>query len=166
MSTYDDTDTGSLTPIGDALTSNPAFQPVRDEIAEVVAERARLGLPWQTEHPLPLPVRRVLDQEEKEAVQERMRRIGEVMAGVDRAQAELDAEHDPVNHPSHYTQGPKCECGRTIECIDITRHRSFNMGNALKYIWRADLKGGIEDIRKAVWYLADEIDRREAAGEL
>lgn len=70
--------------------------------------------------------------------------------------------NDPVNHPQHYTSSPaKCECGATIECIQVTRHMSFDLGNAVKYIWRADLKGGVEDLRKAVWYLNDEIARRE-----
>jgi len=64
---------------------------------------------------------------------------------------------DPVNHPKHYTQHPS-----GIECITITRHMGFNLGNAVKYIWRADLKhDAIEDLEKAAWYLADEIRRRK-----
>lgn len=67
------------------------------------------------------------------------------------------APHDPVNHPAHYTAHPS-----GIECIDVTRHMNFNLGNAMKYIWRADLKAdAIEDLRKAVWYLNDEIAKRE-----
>lgn len=71
------------------------------------------------------------------------------------------ASADPVNHPSHYTSDPS-----GVECITITRHRSFNVGNAIKYLWRAGLKSDvgrdpvekqIEDLRKAVWYLNDEI---------
>ena len=65
-------------------------------------------------------------------------------------------EHDPVNHPSHYTAHPS-----GIECIDITEHMSFCIGNAVKYLWRADLKNGVEDLRKAAWYIAREIERRE-----
>lgn len=73
---------------------------------------------------------------------------------------------DLINHPPHYTQGAaKCACGRTIECIDITRHLSFNLGNAIKYIWRCDWKGNsIEDLKKAVFYLNDEI-RKRGGGE-
>jgi len=41
---------------------------------------------------------------------------------------------DPVNHPKHYTSHPS-----GIDCIQITEHMSFNLGNAIKYIWRADL---------------------------
>lgn len=64
-------------------------------------------------------------------------------------------EHDAVNHPKHYTEHPS-----GVECIQITRHMGFNLGNAMKYVWRADLKSGIEDLRKAVWYLEDEIAKR------
>lgn len=67
------------------------------------------------------------------------------------------AHHDPVNHPKHYTNHPS-----GIECIQITRHMGFNLGNAMKYIWRADLKNdAIEDLEKAVWYLKDEIEKRK-----
>lgn len=74
---------------------------------------------------------------------------------VDPAPWEQD-EHDPVNHPRHYTGHPS-----GVECIDITRHMGFNLGNAMKYVWRADLKNGIEDLRKAIWYIEDEIKKRE-----
>lgn len=64
--------------------------------------------------------------------------------------------NDPVNHPKHYTAHPS-----GIEYIQITRHMGFNLGNAFKYIWRCDLKGGVEDLKKAVWYLQDEINKLE-----
>lgn len=67
-------------------------------------------------------------------------------------------KHHAVNHPKHYTNHPS-----GIECIAITRHMTFNLGNAIKYIWRSDLKNGIEDLEKAVWYLQDEIAKRKAA---
>lgn len=64
---------------------------------------------------------------------------------------------DPVNHPAHYTQHPS-----GVECIEITEHMGFCLGNALKYIWRADLKGNaVEDLRKARFYIDREIERRE-----
>ena len=66
------------------------------------------------------------------------------------------SDHDPVNHPKHYTNHPS-----GIECIQITRHMGFNLGNAMKYIWRADMKNGVEDLEKAVWYLNDEIAKRK-----
>ncbi|MFG3582584.1 DUF3310 domain-containing protein [Streptomyces sp. NPDC047990] len=68
-------------------------------------------------------------------------------------------ESDPVNHPSHYTWLPN-----GIEVIDITKHFSFTLGNALKYIMRAGHKGNtLEDLKKAVWYLEHEIKAMEAA---
>lgn len=64
--------------------------------------------------------------------------------------------NDAVNNPKHYTSHPS-----GIECIDVTRHMSFNLGNATKYIWRCDLKkDAIEDLRKAIFYLNDEINLR------
>jgi hypothetical protein len=66
--------------------------------------------------------------------------------------------HDPVNNPKHYTSHPS-----GVECIQVTEHMGFNLGNAMKYIWRADEKGdAIQDLRKAAFYIADEIARREA----
>lgn len=68
-----------------------------------------------------------------------------------------ETNQDEVNHPSHYTSDPS-----GIECIQITRHRNFNIGNAIKYLWRAGLKDGnsdIQDLQKAVWYIQDEIER-------
>jgi hypothetical protein len=63
---------------------------------------------------------------------------------------------DPVDHPPHYNAHPS-----GVECIDVVEHMPFNRGNAIKYIWRAGLKGGIqteiEDLRKARWYLDREI---------
>lgn len=72
-------------------------------------------------------------------------------------------EVDNVNHPPHYNNSnAKCGCGRTIECIDVTRHLPFNIGNAIKYLWRCELKGNtLEDLRKAAWYIQDEISKRE-----
>lgn len=64
---------------------------------------------------------------------------------------------DMVNHPTHYTSHPS-----GVECIDITEHMNFNLGNALKYIWRADLKGeSIEDLEKAEFYVKREIKKRK-----
>lgn len=64
---------------------------------------------------------------------------------------------DLVNHPSHYTSDPS-----GVECIQITRHRSFNIGNAIKYLWRAGLKNSdatVQDLEKAIFYIKDEINR-------
>ena len=63
---------------------------------------------------------------------------------------------ESVNHPKHYNAHPS-----GVECIDIVETMSFNVGNAIKYLWRADEKGApIEDLQKAVWYIQREIQRR------
>ena len=65
--------------------------------------------------------------------------------------------HDPVNHPSHY-----CDHPSGVECIEITEHMSFNLGNAVKYLWRAGNKDPgkkEQDLKKAMWYIDREIDR-------
>ena len=70
---------------------------------------------------------------------------------------------DNVNHPAHYNSHPS-----GIECIVIARHHNFNVGNAIKYLWRAGLKSEegmedtdkqVEDLNKAIWYIKDEIKR-------
>ncbi len=61
-----------------------------------------------------------------------------------------------VDHPTHYSSHPS-----GVECIVIAEHMNFNLGNALKYIWRNEKKNGTEDLRKAIWYLRREIDLRE-----
>ncbi|WP_280357904.1 DUF3310 domain-containing protein [Nocardia otitidiscaviarum] len=66
---------------------------------------------------------------------------------------------DVIHHPAHYTQS-RFAC----ECIDITRHLTFNAGNAFKYVWRHQEKNGVEDLRKAAVYLRWTIDdERELA---
>lgn len=68
----------------------------------------------------------------------------------------LDAAPDFINHPPHYTKHPS-----GVECITITEHMGFNIGNAIKYLWRADEKGAaLDDLRKAIWYINREIDKR------
>lgn len=63
---------------------------------------------------------------------------------------------EAVNRPPHYNSHPS-----GIECIQVTEHMGFCLGNAIKYIWRADLKGDpIKDLRKARWYIDREIERR------
>ena len=70
---------------------------------------------------------------------------------------------DNVNHPPHYTNSSAVcsQCKYPIECIDITRHLDFNIGNAIKYLWRYKDKNGAEDLRKAIWYINDEISKYE-----
>jgi hypothetical protein len=70
---------------------------------------------------------------------------------------------DNVNRPKHYISHPS-----GVECIDITEHYNFNIGNAIKYLWRAGIKmeegkspvdKQIEDLQKAAWYINREIER-------
>jgi hypothetical protein len=64
-------------------------------------------------------------------------------------------KYDPVNHPKHYNSHKS-----GVECITVTRHMNFNIGNAIKYLWRAGSKGNtIQDLEKAAWYINDEINR-------
>ena len=80
---------------------------------------------------------------------------------------------DNVNHPKHYNSHPS-----GVECITITEHMNFNVGNAVKYLWRAGLKTPsvgcaatevsirhqktLEDLKKARWYVDREIKLLEA----
>ena len=83
------------------------------------------------------------------------------------ARAEL--KKDMVNHPAHYNSHPS-----GIECIDIVRHHNFNIGNAIKYLWRCGVKTeegmdiqdkAIEDLQKAIFYIQDEIIRLQKEDE-
>lgn len=70
---------------------------------------------------------------------------------------EAHANDSRVNHPRHYNEHPS-----GVECITVVEHMNFNLGNAMKYIWRADEKGyAIEDLMKAAWYVKREIKRRK-----
>lgn len=66
---------------------------------------------------------------------------------------------EKVNHPPHYNKHPS-----GVECIDVVEHMTFNLGNAVKYVWRADHKSDspIEDLKKAAWYINREIERLNA----
>ena len=64
-----------------------------------------------------------------------------------------------VDHPKHYNEHPS-----GVECIDVVEHMTFNLGNAVKYLWRAGKKGPTdEDLRKDVWYI--ERERKRLAKE-
>lgn len=75
----------------------------------------------------------------------------------------MERNKESVNHPVYYNSHPS-----GIECIDIARHYCFDIGNALKYLWRAGLKQDadktdkekeIEDLQKAIWYINDRIEQ-------
>jgi len=64
---------------------------------------------------------------------------------------------DPVDHPSHYNSNPS-----GVEAITVVEHMTFNVGNAVKYCWRAGFKGDApveQDLKKAIWYLQRELER-------
>lgn len=63
---------------------------------------------------------------------------------------------DNVNNPKHYNSHPS-----GIECITVVEHMNFNIGNAIKYLWRTDHKNGLEDLKKARWYIDREIQKKE-----
>ncbi len=75
----------------------------------------------------------------------------------------MGRDHDPVHHPAHYTTHPS-----GVECITVVEHMTFNVGNAIKYCWRAGLKGSaplLQDLKKARWYLDREIARLERGAD-
>lgn len=69
---------------------------------------------------------------------------------------------ETVEHPLHYNWHP-----RGIECIDVIDAFPWALGEAIKYIWRCGRKGNsIEQLRKAIFCLEREIERRTAAVEV
>ena len=71
-----------------------------------------------------------------------------------------DEIFDPITRPKHYASHPS-----GVECITVTEHMNFCVGNAIKYLWRAGLKGShLEDLKKARWYVDREIARLEKIG--
>ena len=64
---------------------------------------------------------------------------------------------EEIDHPKHYNSHPS-----GVECVDVVEHFNFNIGNAVKYLWRSDHKGArLDDLKKAAWYIAREIHRLE-----
>lgn len=75
----------------------------------------------------------------------------------------MSNNYEFVDHPKHYNDHPT-----GVECIDIIEWMTWNIGTAMKYLWRAGLKPGEtaeQDLRKAVWYIEREIGRLEVTGE-
>lgn len=108
-----------------------------NETCPTVTElRKRLAEPKQRE---------VIDASDSEAIYLQM--IGRI---------KRDGSFDVVNKPLHYNAHPS-----GIECIQITEHMNFCLGNAVKYLWRAGLKSddAVQDLEKAVWYIQREIKR-------
>ncbi len=71
--------------------------------------------------------------------------------------SEVEMDYETVDHPKHYNEHPS-----GVETIDIVEHFSFNIGNAMKYLWRAGLKPEhttVDELSKAMWYIKREIER-------
>jgi hypothetical protein len=68
---------------------------------------------------------------------------------------------EQINHPSHYNSHPS-----GIECIEIIHSFGFNLGNSFKYLYRRENKENlIQDIKKSLWYVQDELKRRKTFKE-
>ena len=75
---------------------------------------------------------------------------------LEKGPSQHDSDEEAVNHPKHYTSHPS-----GVECIQITEHYCNNLGNVIKYVWRAEEKGApLQDLKKALWYLNREIEKR------
>jgi hypothetical protein len=71
--------------------------------------------------------------------------------------ADLAEVFDPVSKPRHYLSHPS-----GIEMTDVARHMTYTAGNAFKYVFRTELKNGLQDLQKACWYLVDTIDHSDS----
>jgi len=122
--------------------SRSQWQAARDELlaTQVGVVENFMGSPFSTPD----------EDEEWEKIEGRMDAIGQ--------NGPTGEHYDAVNHPKHYT-----DHASGVECIQVTEQMGFCLGNAIKYIWRADLKhDAVEDLQKAVWYIEREIQRRRA----
>lgn len=65
---------------------------------------------------------------------------------------------EEIDHPPHYNDHPS-----GVECITVVEHMTFNVGNAVKYLWRAGKKNpdALTDLKKARWYIDRELARVE-----
>ncbi len=63
-------------------------------------------------------------------------------------------KEDLVNRPGHYTVG-KVECIDALDSatLGLTGQEAYHIANVIKYCWRWKFKGGVEDLKKARWYL-------------
>ena len=71
----------------------------------------------------------------------------------------VKVEEDPVNRPKHYNKS-RIECIHAIEAATGDGYEYYLQGNILKYLWRYDYKNGVEDLKKAQWYLFKLIEIR------
>jgi hypothetical protein len=144
--------------VGDRVVvvgSHNSFRGQRGEVVSVDEEKA-----WPYEVKLPddvwgSPVPYTAKELEFEHIYDAL--SAEPLDEASFVEVKIDSRpEDVVNHPNHYTSHPS-----GVECIQVTEHMNFNLGNAVKYVWRADLKSDspIEDLHKARWYIEREIQR-------
>ena len=103
------------------------------------------------------------DANDIKKLKEQIKRLEELKTPTIENFADDEPAADNVNHPSHYTG--------QYECIDVMQDvfgdeatDNFCLCNAFKYIWRANKKNGLEDVKKAVWYLNKYIEEAEKWG--
>lgn len=100
-----------------------------------------------------------LNDEKKEDFLREANEVLKIIGEIEANNIQKEIDKDKIN-PSHYKAHPS-----GIECIEVTRHLNFNIGNAIKYLWRNGLKdneSSIDDLNKAMWYIKDEIKRLES----
>lgn len=135
-----------LMPINQAGTKEPADD--QTEIVEIEPEKQE-----EAEEDIP-----TIELSEVEIEQLKADRHA-LLQTIERA---IDENHDPVNHPPHYTAG-KIECIDAIESatVELTGGVAYCTGAAIKYLWRWSRKGGVEDLKKARWYINRLIEELE-----
>jgi len=96
----------------------------------------------------------------REAVRNKFREVGNIM----RKQAQEQSDHiqtmDMVNNPPHYNKAG-IETIDAIKAMTDTGYEYYLQGNIMKYLWRYRYKNGVEDLKKAQWYLNELIDELE-----
>jgi hypothetical protein len=137
-------------PLPPELQAQADGLPESEDDAAIAALNNWLGPDWEN-----IPVDVELDAET-------VKHLDNAAKGLRAAYNNEQSENGPapsnVYHPPHYNAHPS-----GIECIEIVEHFNFNVGNAIKYLWRAGLKSSsaIEDLRKAAWYINREIERKQ-----
>lgn len=90
----------------------------------------------------------------REAAEALAKVTGDKFTAPNKVQITYETMPDPIN-PPHYQKQPS-----GVECIQVTEHMTFCLGNVVKYLWRAGQKGSaVQDLEKAAWYLDREIKR-------
>ena len=100
----------------------------------------------------------------QKAWKQRRRTSLERKLDLDSEDNQTDMFPDMVNHPPHYNASG-IECIDAIEAATENGYEYYLQGNIMKYIWRYRYKNGLEDLRKAQWYLAKLVEAKESNGK-